>query len=86
MILCDLRVGNIHPWVIHINRGPILHHIFVGGGHYTAAGCGIVGVGPRKTHFYPQKYNFGRNRHDGIFQKSQRQHTAPPMELFRSRY
>ena len=30
--LCDLRVGNIHTWVIHKNKGPILHTIFGGGG------------------------------------------------------
>ena len=29
-ILWDLRVGNIHTWVIYTNKGPILHHIFGG--------------------------------------------------------
>ena len=33
----------------------------------------------------PKIYNFGKYRHYGNFQKFQRQHTAPPMELFRSR-
>ena len=29
-ILCDLRVCNIHPWVIHTKKGTIIHHIFGG--------------------------------------------------------
>ena len=36
------------------------------------------GIGPSKTYFYYQKYSFGRDRHGGAFQKSQRRHTAPP--------
>ena len=42
------------------------------------------GIGPSKTYFYYQKYSFGRDRHGGAFQKSQRRHTAPPIPLFRS--
>ena len=33
---------------------------------------GRGGIGPSKTYFYYQKYNFGRDRHGGAFQKSQR--------------
>ena len=29
-ILCDIRVGNIHPWVFHTNEGHIIHHILLG--------------------------------------------------------
>ena len=49
------------------------------------SGDGRGGVDPRITHFYHPKYNYDRYRHDGDFQKSQRQHTAPPTALFRSR-
>ena len=38
--------------------------------HFAYDGDGRGVVGPRKTHFYPQKYNFGRDRHDEDFQKS----------------
>ena len=48
------------------------------------SGDGRGGIGPSKTYFYYQKYNFGRDRHGGDFQKSQRRHTAPPIPLFRS--
>ena len=80
-LFCVISQQGIFICESFIQRKVIFYTIYLQGGHYTAAGCGIVGVGPRKTHFYPQKYNFGRNRHDGIFQKSQRQHTAPPIKL-----
>ena len=46
--------------------------------HCSAAGDGRGDFGPRTTYFYPQKYNFGRDRYDGAFQKYRSQHTAPP--------
>ena len=56
------------------------------GDHYSGAGDGIYGVGPRTTQVYSQNCNFIRDRHDGDFQKYQCQHTAPPMALFMIRY
>ena len=82
--LCNLRLGHIHPWFIHTKKGPILHHLGGRGGRFPTDGDGRGGIGPRTTHFYPQKYMFCRYRHDGDFHKYQRQHTALPMELFRS--
>ena len=52
--------------------------------YHAGGGDGIVGVGHRTTHFYSQKYDFGRDRHYGTFRKSQHQHTATPMLLFSS--
>ena len=54
--------------------------------HYGASVYGGGGVGPIETCFYSQKDNFVRNRHDGYFQKYQRQHIAPRMDLCRSMY
>ena len=31
VILCHIRVGNNHPWIIHTNTGTIIHHILGGG-------------------------------------------------------
>ena len=51
---------------------------------YNAASDGRGVINPRMNHFYPPKYSFGRDSHDGTFQKYQRQHPAPSMALFRS--
>ena len=30
VILCHIKVGHIHPWVIHTDTDPIVRHILVG--------------------------------------------------------
>ena len=76
------RVGNIHTGVIHIKKGPIIHQMLLGRIIMllmVMVEVRLVTGPPTST---PPKKNFGRDRHDRVFQAYHSDLTKYSMPLF----
>ena len=84
VIYCRQVVGEIHPRVIHTNKGPIIYQILVWRSRMVLLVMVevVLVLGPPT---YPPKILFFRYRHYGGFQTLQHECTSSPKLLFRIR-